>query len=79
MLGVSVLVYIGADWWANHRIWKWLEPLLIGLLAVAAFVLLPDPLPGVAVLLLLVFYSADLWGVLRREHAEYVAERDRHP
>jgi hypothetical protein len=66
---------------SNDR--KRIEPLLLGLLALTAFVSLPEPLDTIlslgAAVPVLIFGAADLWGVLRREHAEYVAERERIP
>jgi len=66
------------------NIWKWLQPGLLGLIGLTAFVTLPEPLDkvlspvaAVAAVLLAIYHGADLWGVFRREHAEYLAERER--
>jgi hypothetical protein len=60
----------------------WARALLGGLLCVAILVSPPDPLDLILTLAtfipLSIWAAADLWGYFAREHAEYLADRDRY-
>jgi len=63
----------------SRRPIDWQIP-LVGLLAFATFASLPEPLGKALTLMatvpLAISAVANFWGVLRREHLEYLAERE---
>lgn len=61
---------------------SWFKLLLSGVFCVGILLPVPEPLDLILVLLagvpLMIESAVDIWGFFAREHAEYLADRDRY-